>query len=120
VFGVVVSLPTLTRQLNALLAAQLSADRMRCLTVFTSRDSTGLEGAAAERQLAAQGWEMHLPPSSPEHDLQLLDVRRCIYAKGAVPHVMYTLRERQMSLYFLGSGVRQAAVVDFCGQQCRI
>jgi anti-sigma factor RsiW len=120
VLGVVISLPTLTRQSNALLAAQLSADHMKCFTVFTPRDSTGREAAAAERQLAAHGWEMHVPPSSPEHDLQLLGVRRCIYAEGAVPHVMYTLRGRPMSLYFLDSGARQAAVMDSFGQQCRI
>jgi hypothetical protein len=120
VLGVVVSLPTLTRQSNALLAAQLRADHMKCFTVFTPRDSTGREAAAAECQLAAHGREMYVPPSSPEHDLQLLGVGRCIYAEGAVPHVMYTLRGRPLSLYSLDSGARQAAVMDFFGQQCRI
>ena len=116
---VVVSLPTLTRQSNALLAAQLSADHMKCFAVSTPRDSTGREAAAAERQLAAHGWVMDVPPSSPEHDLQLLGVRRCIYAEGAVPHVMYTLRGRPLSLYSL-AGSRPAAVLDSFGQQCRI
>lgn len=117
---VVVGIVVLTGRSNALLAAQLTADHLKCFAVFTPREATGRDARVAEQQLAEYGWRVRVPASSPAHDLQLLGVRRCMYAEGTLPHVMYTVHGRPVSLFSLAEGMRPAAVVDALGHESHI
>ena len=116
----VVSLPIPTRQSNELLAAQLSADHVQCFTTLLPAEAAGVEVAAVEQQLVVEGRRMKVPPPSPELELQLIGVRRCVYGDEIVPHVMYTVRGRPLSLFALDEGVRPSGVVDALGQQCHV
>jgi hypothetical protein len=113
-------LPTLTGRSTALLAAQLTADHVKCFALFAPRETTGGDATVAERQLASYGWQMHVPPSAPQDGLRLLGVRRCVYAQGQIPHVMYEAHGRPMSLFKLVGAVRPASVVSSFGHECRI
>jgi len=110
----------LTGRSNALLAAQLTVDHLKCFAVSATREATGTDPHAAERQLAEYGWSVRVPASAAAHGLQLVGVRRCLYAEGTLPHVMYTVRGRPVSLFSLAEGVRPAGVVDALGHQSRI
>ncbi len=120
VLVVVAGVVVLTGRSNALLAAQLTADHLKCFAVFTPREATGRDARVAEQQLAEYGWRVRVPASSSELDLQLLGVRRCLYAEGTLPHVMYTVHGRPVSLFSLAEGMRPSAVVDALGHESHI
>lgn len=109
-----------TRRSEALLAAQLTADHMKCFSVF--RPSGEADAAQVEAQLERDyGWEMHVPPSSPDVGVQLLGGRRCLYAEGTMPHVMYRAAGAQpMSLFRLEGVTRPEADVVTMGYRSRI
>jgi anti-sigma factor RsiW len=116
----VLILQVLTGRSTAVLAAQLTMDHVKCFAVFMPRETTGGEAGRAEQQLASYGWQMRVPASSPEAGLRLLGVRRCLYADGKVPHVMYEANGKPLSLFALEGLVRPAAIVSSLGHQCRI
>lgn len=115
----VVILPVATRRSDALLAAQLAADHVKCFQLFDSGDTVDAQGV--ERDLEARyGWDVHVPPSSAEHGLRLVGGRRCLYAEGTVPHVMYRAGTAGVSLFRLEGVTREEADVTAMGQRCRI
>lgn len=109
-----------TRRSDALLAAQLTADHVKCFKVFVPGET--VEAAAVEAHLEGNyGWDMHVPPSSPEHDVVLLGGRRCLYAEGTVPHVMYRAAgTAPVSLFRIDGDSRDASEVTALGHRCRI
>jgi anti-sigma factor RsiW len=109
-----------TRRSNAVLAAQLTADHLKCFKVFVPGGEA--DAAQVERDLEdTYGWDMHVPPSSADADLQLLGGRRCLYADGTVPHVMYHGAEDvPVSLFRLEGVTRADADVTTLGHRCRI
>jgi anti-sigma factor RsiW len=109
-----------TRRSGALLAAQLTADHVKCFKVFGSGEQ--VDARHVEQELEAKyGWDMHVPPSSRENDLHLLGGRRCLYAEGTVPHVMYRAAgAAPVSLFRLEGVTREDADVTTMGHRCRI
>jgi anti-sigma factor RsiW len=109
-----------TRRSGALLAAQLTADHVKCFKVFGSGGQ--VDASHVEQELDTKyGWDMHVPPSSPENDLRLLGGRRCLYAEGTVPHVMYRAAgATPVSLFRLEGVTRQEGEVTTMGHWCRI
>jgi anti-sigma factor RsiW len=110
----------ITRRSDAVLAAQLTADHIKCFKVFVP------DQEADPRQVEAQleenyGWDMHVPGSSPENDVRLLGGRRCMYASGPLPHVMYSTEDQKpVSLFRLEGEIRDEASVETMGHLCRI
>lgn len=108
-----------TRQSDTLLAAQLTADHLKCFHM----SSPVLAGTAAqvESALASRyGWNVHIPPSSPADGVELVGARRCLYADGAIPHVLYRVHGQDVSLYMLEGVSRSAAEVVALGHESRI
>lgn len=110
-----------TRQSGTLLAAQLTADHVKCFEVFEP-NAPAASAQAVENELELEyGWDMHVPPSSPENGLRLLGGRRCLYAEGTMPHVMYrTAGAAPVSLFKLEGVVREEADVKTMGHRCKI
>jgi anti-sigma factor RsiW len=110
-----------TRRSDALLAAQLTADHVKCFKVFDSPDAPSLDAQATERQLATSyGWNVHVPPSSDQVGVQLVGARRCLYADGSIPHVMYHVNGEQVSLFILEGVERPPADVVSLGHRSHI
>ena len=109
-----------TRRSPALLAAQLTVDHVKCFEVFVPQGEA--DAAAVSAALEADyGWEMHVPPSSEEAGLSLLGGRRCLYAEGTMPHVMYRSAENQpVSLFRLDGAGREAGDVVSLGHHSHI
>jgi anti-sigma factor RsiW len=60
-----------------------------------------------EQMLSQQyGWKIHVPPSSAADGLQLIGARRCLYADGLIPHVMYRSNGQDLSLFVLNGVTR--------------
>ena len=110
-----------THRSDTLLAAQLTADHSKCFRIFVSDEATDADAGALERMLEDQyGWDVHIPPSSAEAGVQLIGARRCLYADGRVPHVMYRVNGQDVSLYMLEGVNRTAAHVSTLGHRSRI
>lgn len=121
VFGGAAMLGLATDRSDALFAAQLGADHSRCFREFVSPDAPGLDAQEVEARLAADyGWNVHVPPSDRAEGVELVHARRCLYAKGRIPHVLYRVNGQDVSLYVLDGVTRKDADVTTFGQRSRI
>jgi anti-sigma factor RsiW len=110
-----------THRSDALLAAQLTADHSKCFRLFAPPDASGVNARDVEQMLADQhGWDLHVPPSSAAEGVQLIGARRCLYADGRVPHVMYRVNGQDVSLYMLEGVTRPPADLVSLGHRTRI
>ena len=117
--GIVLSLAT--SRSNAVLAAQLTADHAKCFRLFATPASPTPDAQQLEAMLLNRyGWDMHVPPSSAADGVQLIGARRCLYADGRLPHVMYRVNGQDVSLYMLPGVSRSDAEVSSLGHRSRI
>jgi len=114
-------LSVVTRQSDALLAAQLTADHVKCFALFGPENGRTLDAAQAQRMLQERfGMDVHVPPSSPTGGLELVNARRCLYADGRVPHLMYQANGQDISLFVLEGESRPPAEFTSFGHHTRI
>ena len=114
-------LSVVTRHSDALLAAQLTADHVKCFALFGPDEGRSLDAAQAQQMLQERfGMEVHVPPSSAADGLQLVNARRCLYADGRVPHLMYQANGQDISLFVLEGESRPPAEFTALGHHTRI
>jgi anti-sigma factor RsiW len=110
-----------TQRSNTVLAAQLTADHAKCFKLFGGEGSATADAVRLEQMLADRyGWDVHVPPSSASAGVELVGARRCLYADGRIPHVMYRVNGRNVSLYMLEGVERRDADVTSFGHRSRI
>jgi anti-sigma factor RsiW len=106
---------------DALLAAQLTADHSFCFRTHVPSGAPPLDAAQVQARLAQDyGWTVHVPPSSPGDDVELVHARACLYGEGRVPHLLYRAGDDELSLYVLQGAARQPAQVATFGHRSRI
>jgi anti-sigma factor RsiW len=98
-------------------AAQLALDHLKCFQVSGEEGTIDPKVAAAAWQ-ARRGWTIGVPPSSAEHNLKLVGVRRCFSTDGAAAHCMYRWRDEDLSVYIIpraleGVGAAQQVLEKF-------
>jgi anti-sigma factor RsiW len=114
-------LSIVTRQSDALLAAQLTADHVKCFALFGPEEGRTLDAAQAQRMLQERfGLDVHVPPSSASGGLALVNARRCLYADGRIPHLMYQAKGQDISLFVLEGESRPPAEFTAFGHHTRI
>jgi anti-sigma factor RsiW len=114
-------LSIVTRQSDALLAAQLTADHVKCFGLFRPEGGRTMDAAAAERLLNDRfGLDIHVPPSSNDAAVDLLNARTCLYADGRIPHLMYEANGHDISLFVLEGQTRPPAELTEFGHHARI
>ena len=121
IFAGVLVFSVATRRSDALLAAQLTADHVKCFEVFVP--NTNAAASEVEEELESKyGWDIHVPPSSDAAGITLLGGRRCLYADGSMPHVMYKAAgsAEHVSLFRLDDVTRKPGDVTTLGHHCRI
>lgn len=110
-----------THRSDTVLAAQLTADHAKCLRLFADNQSPDADARKVELMLRDDyGWDLHVPPSSAANGIRLKGARRCLYAGGPVPHVMYVAGGHDMSLYVLDGVTRDSAERVTFGHRSRI
>jgi anti-sigma factor RsiW len=108
-----------TRQSDALLAAQLTADHSKCFKLFVTGNPPVMDAHEVEEMLAREyGWKIHVPASTD--GLQLIGARRCLYADGLIPHVMYRANGRDLSLFVLNGVTRSPSELVTFGHRSQI
>jgi anti-sigma factor RsiW len=110
-----------TKQSDTLLAAQLTADHAKCFGLFAEPEAPLADPARLEKMLLDDyGWTVRVPRSSPQDGVQLIGARRCLYADGRIPHVMYRVNGQDVSLFMLDGVARSDADVTAFGHRSRI
>jgi anti-sigma factor RsiW len=110
-----------TRRSNVLLAQQLTVDHLKCFRIFAPADGHGMDAHLVREMLATRyGWDVHVPPSSAADGITLVGARRCLYASGTIPHVMYRVGGEEMSLFVLDGEQRPPADLDTLGHRSKI
>jgi anti-sigma factor RsiW len=108
-----------TRQSDAVLAAQLTADHSKCFKLFVAGNPPVMDAHEVEEMLVREyGWRIHVPPSVD--GLQLIGARRCLYADGLIPHVMYRANGQDMSLFVLNGVTRRPSDLVTFGHRSQI
>jgi anti-sigma factor RsiW len=110
-----------THQSDTLLAAQLTADHSKCFGLFAGPEAPMADASRLEKMLLDDyGWTVHVPPSAPALGVQLIGARRCLYADGRIPHVMYRVNGQAMSLFVLNGVSRNDNGVTAFGHRSRM
>jgi anti-sigma factor RsiW len=99
------------------IAAQLALDHMKCFGLTGAEGTTDAKTAADAWQ-SRRGWTISVAPSSGEHQLQLVGIRRCFSTEGAAAHCMYRWRDEDLSVYIIpraleGAGTAQQVLEKF-------
>jgi len=110
----------LTAGSTRVLAAELTADHMKCFAlnaVFGTHDlPTAVEGTMS----SSFGWHMRLPADPASVGLELVGARPCLYGEGKIAHIMYRHAGQPVSLFMLPQDARAPEVVSVFGHQARI
>jgi anti-sigma factor RsiW len=103
-----------------LLAAELTADHVKCFAmnrVLGTHQAT----AAVESSLASGfGWRAHLPEDPARAGLELVGARPCLYAEGKIAHIMYRQNGNPVSLFMLPNTARAEQLVEVLGHEAKI
>jgi anti-sigma factor RsiW len=92
------------------LAAQLAADHVKCFKFSPSETAQQLDASALSQEWArTRGWPLTIPASAADHNLVLVDVRRCGSTDGLAAHLMYKWRGAPLSVYVMNNESRRAA-----------
>jgi anti-sigma factor RsiW len=109
-----------TDRSSKLMAAELTADHVKCFTM------NGLlrmhqEPEAVQRAMRSEfGWEMRVPDQLHRMGLELVGSRPCLYGEGKMAHLMYLHEGRPVSIFMLPDAARAQEVLDVLGHQAAI
>jgi anti-sigma factor RsiW len=109
-----------TRRSEVVLAAELTADHMKCLAMNRVL-GTHQEPAAVESSMSSGfNWSVHLPEHPEREGLQLVGSRPCLYGDGKIAHIMYRHAGNPVSLFMLPETSRAERLVRVLGHEAKI
>ena len=110
-----------TERSTQLLAAELTADHLKCFRVINKVLGTHEEPQAVESSMASGfDWQMHLPEHAERIGLELVGARPCLYGEGIVAHIMYRHNGHPVSIFMLPRSARDEELVEVMGHQAAI
>jgi anti-sigma factor RsiW len=110
-----------TERSTRVLAAELTADHMKCFRVINSGLGTHQEPQAVESSMVAYfDWPMHLPEHADRAGLELVGARRCVYGEGVMAHIMYRHNGDPVSIFMLPRRARPRELIEVMGHQAAI
>jgi anti-sigma factor RsiW len=90
-----------TDRSTRVLAAELTADHVKCFGIVNSLVGANANAAAVEQVMADTfGWQMHVPEAAGDR-LEFVGARPCLYAKGKAAHLMYRHHGQPLSVFML-------------------
>lgn len=109
-----------TDQSAKVLAAQLTADHLKCFAMNSALGTHQTASAVESSMLSSFDWNMHLPADAARNPLELIGARQCLYGEGRVAHIMYRHEGRPVSLFMLPKTARTQQLVDVLGHEAAI
>ena len=111
----------LTDRSSRVLAAELTADHLKCFGVINGVLGTHDEPVAVERSMLSHfDWRMRLPEQPDRAGLRLVGARPCLYGEGRVAHIMYRHNGRPVSVFMLPKTARPEEIVEVMGYEAAI
>jgi anti-sigma factor (TIGR02949 family) len=101
------------------LASSLVIDHVKCFAMPGNASQADLAQSASRWQ-QDQGWPITVPPTEPEEQLRLVNVRRCFTTDGRAAHMLYTWRGAPLSVYVLQENAGRDGVVNRMGHEAAI
>jgi len=109
-----------TDQSSRLMAAELTADHIKCFglnrVLGTHDTATAVENAIA----SSFGLRLALPEQPEREGLELFGERPCLYGEGKIAHIMYRYNGRAVSVFMLPKTTRRDEIVDVMGHEAAI
>jgi anti-sigma factor RsiW len=109
-----------TRRSEVVLAAELTADHLKCLAINrvlgTHHDAAAVESS----MISGFNWSMHLPQDPEREGMQLVGSRPCLYGEGKIAHIMYRHEGNLVSLFMLPETSRAEKLVSVLGHEAKI
>jgi len=110
----------LTAGSTRVLAAELTADHMKCFALNAVLGTHDAPGAVEGAMASSFGWNMHLPSNPAAMGLELVGARPCLYGEGKIAHIMYREQGSPVSLFMLPKDSRAPAFVSVLGHQAKV
>ena len=110
-----------TDRSTRVLAAELTADHVKCFRLINNVLGTRHEPGAIESSMASRfAWQMRLPEHPEEAGLELIGARPCLYAEGLAAHIMYRHNGEPVSVFMLPKKTRSEEQIEVLGHQAAI
>jgi anti-sigma factor RsiW len=110
-----------TERSTRVLAAELTADHMKCFRVINNALGTHQDARTVESSMASSfDWQMHLPEDADRAGLELVGARPCVYGEGIMAHIMYRHNGNPVSIFMLPASARHEALVEVMGHQAAV
>jgi anti-sigma factor RsiW len=112
-----------TDRSTRVLAAELTADHVKCFGVVNPLVGANADAAMIERAMEEMfGWQMHVPEAAGI-GLEFVGARPCLYAKGRAAHLMYRHHGQPVSVFMLPQLTRpgkQNETVEVMGHEAAV
>ena len=102
------------------LAAELTADHMKCFAMNRAFGKHEGSGAVESSMASSFNWSMHLPADPAKAGLELVGSRQCLYGEGEIAHIMYRHDGHPVSLFMLPGTARAEQLVEVLGHEAAI
>ncbi len=111
----------LTVHSTRVMAAELTADHLKCFRVINNVLGTHHDVETVEAAMLSRfDWQMRLPDHPERADLELVGARPCLYPEGLAAHIMYRHHGHPVSLFMLPQGARGDELIDVMGHRAAI
>jgi anti-sigma factor RsiW len=102
------------------LAAQLTADHVKCFAMNSALGTHQMPAAVESSMASGFDWRMHLPDDPSRAGLELVGARPCLYGEGKIAHIMYRHQGHPVSLFMLPKTARAQQLVEVLGHEAAI
>ena len=111
----------LTAHSTQVMAAELTADHLKCFRVMNNVLGTRHDRPMVENAMASRfDWQMQLPDHPEQAGLELVGSRPCLYGEGLVAHIMYRHHGQPVSIFMLPKSVHTDELIEVMGHQASI
>ena len=109
---------TLTERSTTIMAAELTADHLKCFRLLSGAHQAP---SVVESAMAASfGWQLRLPEHPEQAGLELVAARPCLYGVGRTAHLMFLHNGVPVSIFMLPGTRRTACALKVLGHQVSI
>ena len=115
-----VLLSVATGRSTRLLAAELTADHMKCFALNAVLRTQHSPEAVRSAMAAGFDWSIAVPDDLERQGLDLVGSRPCLYGEGTTAHIMFRHRGRPVSLFMLPRVERPETMLAVLGHECAI
>jgi anti-sigma factor RsiW len=102
------------------MAAELTADHVKCVTMNRLLGSRQSPEAVEQAMLSEFGWRIRMPEQLRRDGLELVGSRPCLYGEGRMAHLMYRYEGRPVSIFMLPDAARPRELIDVLGHEAAI